>query len=111
LSGNIRGQYVDVSTGEPQDVRKNIIPIDPFIPLPSFILQERRELIDGLAKKVYSGTWSVKQGVVDRSPLSFYSKVNANFTNPNVSDASITAFTRFSFSVAENRYKLEGVSI
>lgn len=110
LSGNIRGQYVDVSTNEPQDVRKNGAQA-PWIPLPSFILQERRESIDGVAKKVYSGTWSVKQGIADRSPLSFYSKVNANFTNPNVSDAAITAFTRFSFSVAENRYKLEGVSI
>ena len=110
LSGNIRGQYVDTSTNEPQKVRKNtniVIP-DPFIPLPTFILKERRALIDGVAKKVYAGTWSVKQGIVDRSPITLNTVIGADFNS--VDSFTIESITRFTFSVAENRYKIEGVS-
>ena len=109
LDGKVLGQYINLSTGIPEDVFFKDNAVDTFIPLPTELMR-LRTLLDSTSKKVYSGTFATKR-VDDNSwtPIFFGDKFTIAYTG--YSDAKRNTFTRFGIELKENRYSIDAINL
>jgi len=109
LDGKVLGQYVNSSTGVPEDVffKDNII--DTFIPLPTELMR-LRTLLDSTSKKVYSGVFATKR-VDDNSwtPIFFGDKFTIAYSA--YTDSKVNLFTRFGVELKDNRYSIDAINL
>ncbi len=111
LYGKVTGQYINKSTGNPEktDFYDNIIAT--YLPMPDTFVSYRRSL-DESSKEVFSSTLATHR-VTDNSwrPIHFDDYLNIDFGASVYQSLNSKAFSRFSFQLKDNRYRVDAINL
>ena len=107
MNQKVLGQHVNNSTGDPENVAFQDSISPTYAPLPVTLMNLRREL-DEESKKIFSTTLATKRVSSGWKPIFFGDRWFIDYTQYTT---SMLAFTRFDFSIKENRYNIDAIKL